>query len=214
MAAQRLNAAQNTIRKGEVETSPVTEKYCNRDVEKRRAAQNWREAVPDDRLGLLIKDAMRGMYRAMQMRMAEHSVSFGYWAFLRILWQEDGLTQRALSERAGVMEPTTFSALKAMEKLGYITRRQLPDNRKNVYIFLTPEGRALESKLLPLAFEVNEVALAGIPEADIATTRRTLLAIIENMVADEAGCAVKGRRRMPSTRELAGLVARRAEGNG
>ena len=58
--------------------------------------------------------------RALQMRLAEHRVSFGHWSFLRILWEGDGLTQRELSERAGVMEPTTFSALKAMERLGYI----------------------------------------------------------------------------------------------
>lgn len=183
--------------------------HCARDAKpsSRQQLQNWREAVPGDRLGLLIKDAMRGLYRAMQMRMAEHNVSFGHWAFLRILWQEEGLTQRALSERAGVMEPTTFSALKAMEQLGYIVRRQLPDNRKNIYIFLTPEGRALEKVLLPMAFEVNDLAIAGIPDDDIAATRRTLLAIIENMVIDEAGCEIKGRRRMPSTRELAGMVA-------
>lgn len=176
--------------------------------------RGWREAVPDDRLGLIIKDALRGLNRAMQMRLTEHSVSSGYWAFLRILWQEDGLTQRALSERAGVMEPTTFSALKAMEKLGYITRRQLPDNRKNVYIFLTAEGRALEKVLLPLAFEVNDIAVTGIPAEDLAVTRRTLLQIIDNMVADEAGCDIKGRRRMPSTRELAGIVADRAAQRG
>lgn len=184
--------------------------HCAKDEPRpatRRNLQNWREAVPNDRLGLIIKDAMRGLYRGMQMRMAEHNVSFGHWAFLRILWQEEGLTQRALSERAGVQEPTTFSALKAMEKVGYISRRQMPDNRKNVYIYLTPEGRALEKVLLPLAFEVNETAISGIPEADLAVTRRTLLTIIENLVADEAGCEVRGRRRMPSTRELAGMVA-------
>jgi DNA-binding MarR family transcriptional regulator len=191
----------------------VSETSSKLPASKRRtpALQNWREAVPDDRLGLLIKDALRGLNRAMQMRITEHSVSYGHWAFLRILWQEDGLTQRALSERAGVQEPTTFSALKAMEKLGYIERRQLPDNRKNVYIYLTPEGRALEQKLLPLALEVNEQAIAGVPAADVAATRRTLLAIIDNMVTDETSCPIKGKRRMPSTRELAGIVARRAE---
>ena len=56
------------------------------------------------------------------MRLAEHQVAFGHWAFLRILWETDGLTQRELSVQAGVMEPTTFAAIKAMEKLGYVAR--------------------------------------------------------------------------------------------
>ena len=41
----------------------------------------------------------------------KYGVAFGHWAFLRILWETDGLTQRALSEEAGLMEPTTSSAL-------------------------------------------------------------------------------------------------------
>src|ERR1700719_541880 len=82
--------------------------------------RHWHESVPSDRLAHLVKDAARSMVRALQMRLAEHSVSFGHWTFLRILWETDGLTQRELSEQAGVTEPTTFSALKAMERLGYI----------------------------------------------------------------------------------------------
>ena len=121
------------------------------------------------------------------MRLAEHRVSFGHWAFLRILWETDGLTQRELSLQAGVMEPTTFAAIKAMEKLGYVQRRQKPSSRKNVYVFLTPAGRALKSKLVPFAEAVNEIAVRGIPAADVAVTRKTLLAMIENLaVADAA----------------------------
>ena len=108
--------------------------------------RHWREAVPDDRLAHLVKDATRALVRALQMRLAEHKVSFGHWTFLRILWEGDGLTQRELSDEAGVMEPTTFAALKAMERLGYIARRQRGDDRKKVYVFLTPKGRAAQAR--------------------------------------------------------------------
>ena len=84
--------------------------------------RHWREAVPDDRLAHLVKDATRALVRALQMRLAGHKVSFGHWTFLRVLWEGDGLTQRELSDEAGVTEPTTFAALKAMERLGYIRR--------------------------------------------------------------------------------------------
>ena len=168
--------------------------------------KHWREAVPDDRLAHLVKDATRALLRALQMRLTAHGVSLGHWTFLRILWERDGLTQRELSEEAGVMEPTTFSALNAMEKLGYIARRQMPDNRKKVYVFLTPKGRELKDKLVPLAEDVNRIAVAGVPADHIAATRRTLLAIIENLARDEAETA-DPERRIPSTRELASRVA-------
>jgi DNA-binding MarR family transcriptional regulator len=169
--------------------------------------QHWQVEGFDDRLAHLIKDATRALVRAMQIRLIEYGVSFGHWTFLRILWETDGLTQRALSEQAGVMEPTTYAALMAMEKLGYITRRQLPENKKNVYIHLTPAGRALKSKLVPLAVEVNEISVQGMKESDINATRKVLLAIIKNLATDEIESASE-KRRMPSTRELGRFVTK------
>jgi MarR family transcriptional regulator, organic hydroperoxide resistance regulator len=148
---------------------------------------HWRDAVPDDRLAHLVKDATRALVRALQVRLAAQGVSFGHWTYLRILWERDGLTQRELSAHAGVMEPTALGALRAMEERGYVTRRQRRDNRKNVYVHLTPKGRALKERLVPLAENVNSVAVAGMSEADIARLRRLLLAMIENLARDERG---------------------------
>jgi DNA-binding MarR family transcriptional regulator len=171
----------------------------------RAILRHWQEAVPNDRLAHLVKHAARGLARALQMRLTEHGVSYGHWTFLRILWESEGLTQRELSARAGVMEPTTFSALKAMEKRGYIARRQSPHSRKEIDVYLTAKGRALKAKLVPLAEDVNEVALRGVASADIAATRRVLLALVENLAADEVH-SLATERRIPSTRELSRLV--------
>lgn len=151
-----------------------------------RILHHWREAVPDDRLAHLVRDAARAFQRALQTRLAVHGVAFGHWAFLRILWESDGLTQKDLSERAGVMEPTTFAAMKAMEALGYISRKHLPTNKKNVYVYLTPQGRALKNLLVPLAEETNHVSVSKLTSADLQTTRRVLLSMIENLAKDEA----------------------------
>lgn len=153
--------------------------------ETRNILRHWQEAVPNDRLAHLVRDAGRAYTRALQIRLAQHDVPFGHWTFLRILWESDGLTQRELSERAGVMEPTTFAAMKTMESLGYIERRQLPGNKKNMYVHLTPAGRALKKKLIPLAEETNHVSTQGISAADVQTTRRVLLAILQNLAQDE-----------------------------
>ena len=147
--------------------------------------RHWREAVPNDRMAHLIRDTERAFRRALQIRLAPHAVPFGHWSFLRILWEADGLTQKELSERAGVMEPTTFTAMKAMEALGYIVRKQLPTNKKNMYVYLTEEGRALKEKLVPMAEETNHVSMEGLSPDDIKTARKVLLAMIENLARDE-----------------------------
>ncbi len=157
---------------------------CDTDSDAKRILHHWRDAVPNDRMAHLVKDATRALVRALQVRLAQHDVSFGHWTFLRVLWETDGLTQRELSREAGVMEPTTFAALKAMEARGYILRRQLPGNRRKVHVFLTADGKALKRRLVPLAEDVNRIAVRGVAAADRAATRRTLLALIANLARD------------------------------
>jgi DNA-binding MarR family transcriptional regulator len=111
-------------------------------------------------------------------------VSFGHWTFLRILWARDGLTQRELSDEAGVMEPSTHAAIKAMEKLGYVKRARAPDNRKTVYVVLTSKGRALERKLVPLARATNRDAVRGCSAAEVQTAKRVLIAVRENLLRE------------------------------
>lgn len=178
-----------------------TSKFETKYGSSQSVLRHWREAVPQDRLAHLIKDAMRGVSRALQMRLMEHDVSFGHWTFLRILWESDGLTQRQLSEEAGLMEPTTHSALRAMEELGYIVRKKLPNNRKNMHVYLTPKGHSLKEKLVPVAEEVNRIAVRGVTERDIMAARRTLLAIIENLAMDEQETSLN-ERYQPPTRQL------------
>ena len=156
---------------------------------------HWQEAVPNDRLAHLVKDATRALVRALALRLAEHDIAFGHWSFLRILWEDDGLTQAKLSARAGVMEPTTYAALKAMEKRGFVTKRRSPTNKKNNYIYLTPKGRALKKKLVGLAEEVNRIAVGKVKSPDIKVTRKTLLSIIENLALDEADGDATGEDR-------------------
>ncbi|KAF7963181.1 MarR family transcriptional regulator [Cupriavidus sp. UYMU48A] len=144
-----------------------------------RVLRRWHDDVPNDRMAHLVKDATRAFLRALQQRLARHGVQLGHWTFLRILWERDGLTKRELSVEAGVMEPTTFGALQAMEALGYVTLERRPNNRKNVYVFLTPLGKRLRKTLVPLAEEVNTVAVQRLSADDVATTRRALLVMLD-----------------------------------
>lgn len=159
---------------------------------------NWREAVPNDRLAHFVKDANRAMARGLQIRLMDHSVSLGYWSFLRILWEREGLTQRELSELAGLREPTAYNALQQMEKLGYITRRKLPNNMRNICVYLTPKGKTLQKSLIPLAENLHEVAVRGVSAKNLQLVRKTLQTIIKNLEDDE----LESNKPMPPSRKL------------
>ena len=164
----------------------------------------------NERLAHLIKEAYRGVHRSLQIRLLEFGTPSGLWSFLRVLWDSDGLTQRELSEKAGYTEPTTFTAVKAMEKLGLVIRHSPPENRRKVHIILTRKGMDLKDQLVPQALNVNTKAIQGIDPNDVTITRRTLIAIIRNLRADEAE-AMTHERRMPSNRQLSLIVDQSAK---
>ena len=157
--------------------------------------------LSDERLAHLVRLVAKGFSRCLQIRLAKHGISFGHWTYLRVLWEQDGITQRDLSVRLGLMEPTVHSALTKMLKTGLIRREHKDGNRKKNYIYLSEVGRSLRAELEPLAVEVNEVASEGVPDDLVDQLRSALIHMYENLSLDEAN-AVKQGHSMPSTREL------------
>ncbi|KXJ54643.1 MAG: MarR family transcriptional regulator [Thalassospira sp. Nap_22] len=157
--------------------------------------------VPDsrERLAHIIRLATRGFNRSLQIRLASHHVTFGQWIFMRILWQQEGLTQRELAEEAGLTEPTTHTALQRLEALGFLEKRTLAGNRRKQHVFLTKRGKELRIELEPLAIEVNEVALDGLTPDEVETIRKGMLVILENLEEDERKAGEEGRK-VPPTR--------------
>lgn len=146
----------------------------------------------DESFGHLVRDAHRAFNRAMQVRLERHDVTVGQWAFLRILWEQDGLTQRELAEMLGLMEPSAMFALNGLEKRGLIRRVQDPRDGRKRHIHLTPKGRELRRELVPYAMEVNRIALGHF---DPDKARGLIHAVIENLQRD----IVEQTRNQPAT---------------
>ena len=132
----------------------------------------------------LLKDAHRSVSRSLSARIAQAGVSIGQWYFLRALWQQDGLTQRQLSQRVGMMEPTTVTALNGMEKRGLVERVRNVDDRRKVNVLLTEKGRSLQVQLQPMEDQVSQVAIQGIPPQEKEMLLRLLRLVILNLSED------------------------------
>jgi len=147
-------------------------------------------ADPGNSLGYLSRIAFRSFSRALELRTQPHGVSAGQWRFLRVLWREDGITQRELSRRVGMREPTTVIALKGLEKSGFVRRQPSSEDRRRIHVFLTPLAKRLEAKLLPAVVEVNRIATRGLSASEVDDLRRLLRKVGQNLaeeVADAAG---------------------------
>jgi MarR family transcriptional regulator, organic hydroperoxide resistance regulator len=132
-------------------------------------------------LGYLVRDANRAFQRLLEKRIAPHGVTRGQWYFLRVLWEEDGLSQRELSVRVGMMEPTTVIALRSMEKAGLVRRSRSISDRRVTRVHLTAKARRLRSRLLQTSQGVNDQGAEGIDPADLIQFRRVIARMTKNL---------------------------------
>jgi MarR family transcriptional regulator, organic hydroperoxide resistance regulator len=131
--------------------------------------------------GYLVRDAHRAFQRLLERRIAPYGVARGQWYFLRVLWTADGLSQRELSARVGMMEPTTVIALRSMERSGLIRRVRGDDDRRKMRVFLTAKAQRLRGELLGVARKITEDAEQGIAARDLTSFRHVIARMTANL---------------------------------
>ena len=148
---------------------------------KAKSARRAAEFPPRLSSGYLVRDAHRAFQWLLERRIAPYGVTRGPWYFLRVLWTSDGLSQRELSARVGMMEPTTVIALRSMERAGLIRRVRSGDDRRKVRVLLTAKARRLRNELLGVARTITHEAEEGISARDLASFRRVIARMTANL---------------------------------
>lgn len=138
-------------------------------------------ARTDEALHDLARRAFRSFQRQLERETVAHGVSPGQWRFLRQLWHGNGICQRQLAGRLALSEATAAVTLRELEKKGLIDRRRNAGNRREVLVFLTPRGRALESALLSVTRDIHILATDGIAGAEVTALERLLRRVIANL---------------------------------
>lgn len=145
-------------------------------------------------VGNLARAAYRAFATGLERLTLPHGISSAQWPLLRALWDEEGLTQRELSRRVGIREPTMASALSKLEKVGFIRRSTRKEHRRSKRVFLSTKGQRLKERLMPCVEVVNGIALVDIDPDDIATAWRVLTAMNRNLAeASVVGTRLSGR---------------------
>ena len=149
----------------------------------RTSADGGRRDVfpPAESSGYLVRDAHRAFQRLLEKRIAGYGLKRGQWYFLRVLWTEDGLSQRELSARVGMMEPTTVIALRSMEKSGLIRRVRSADDKRKAQVWLTPKANRLRNELLSVARAITAEAEQGLSRDELVQFRRVIARMTANL---------------------------------
>ncbi|MBF0391859.1 MAG: MarR family transcriptional regulator [Alphaproteobacteria bacterium] len=142
------------------------------------SATDARDYLLEESLGYLLSMSARLLGRAMHERMQLQGSALAHWPILMRLWQEDGLSQGDLGRRVAVEPATLTRTLDRMERDGLVTRARNPQDRREVIVRLSPRGLELRDALIPDAIAVHDMAVEGLPEAEVEALKRLLHHVI------------------------------------
>ncbi|HEY9072935.1 MAG TPA: MarR family transcriptional regulator [Desulfobaccales bacterium] len=124
-----------------------------------------------DSLGFIIYRTALALKSALQRSFRENGaeITAEQWGIIRHLWEDEGLSQREIGEKASKDKPNITRMLDALEKKRLIFRQPDPRDRRKFCVYLTKEGKQLHERLFPLAQNLRQRFLQNLtqPEMDL-----------------------------------------------
>lgn len=127
-----------------------------------------------------IRKALR---REFETRAAPLEITASQFQVLRSLWERDGVTTSVLTQDASSDGGTVTGILDRLESKKLIRRERSTQDRRAVQIWLTEEGRTLETPLMEIINEINRTALDGLSEQQQKQLINALDKVRENINA-------------------------------
>lgn len=116
--------------------------------------------------------------RAYKPILDELGLTYTQWIIIVALWEQDGLSVKALGEKLFLESNTLTPILKKLESLGYLERRRDPSDERQVLVNITEAGRALREK----GGQKTLVKATGLESDEFAKVQKTISKVRDNLL--------------------------------
>lgn len=141
-------------------------------------------AMSDERpFGEVVNRTARLLRRLADQRLTPLGLSAGHLPVLTALIRGEALSQKALTDHAGIEQPTMAATLTRMERDGAIERRPDPDDKRSILFTLSARARAQAAAIEATIRDLNQEALESLSPSD-RERLRDLLARVAQSVED------------------------------
>ena len=100
---------------------------------------------------------------------------------LYVLWQEDGIPIKTLSENCGLAITSLTTMLERMEKQGLITRMQDPRDKRKTLLYLTETARLLKQDYDGVSNEMEQIYYRDFSREEIMEFEEYLDRVLKNL---------------------------------
>ena len=100
---------------------------------------------------------------------------------LYVLWQDDGISIRTLSDRCGLAITSLTTMLERMEKQELIVRVQSPSDKRKTLLYLTDRARQLKTDYDSVSAQMGGIYYRGFSEDEIDLFEIFLERVLKNL---------------------------------
>jgi MarR family transcriptional regulator for hemolysin len=148
-------------------------------------------------IGYWLTMATQAYHRAVTNELVPHGITYRQSMVLGWLALEGELSQTELAAKMMVEPPTLVGILDRMERDGWITRHNCPSDRRKNLIRANAAAEPVWQKIVECARCVRERATEGLSERQLATLKKLLARVNQNLKAQDcerAACAAAAER--------------------
>lgn len=99
-----------------------------------------------EQLCFAVYSAAHAFNRVYKPHLERLGLTYPQYLVMLVLWEQDGLTVKAIGARLGLDSGTLTPLLKRLEAAGLVSRRRDREDERAVRIGLTSQGRALRAR--------------------------------------------------------------------
>jgi MarR family transcriptional regulator for hemolysin len=129
-------------------------------------------------MGYLMNRAARLLRQLADRRLKPFGLSSGHLPVLTELMRQPEMSQKDLTEAAGIEQPTMAEMLARMDRDGIIRRRPDPGDRRSTLISLSPSTLANLPRIKATIQSMNRDALGALPEKEREPFREKIAVMI------------------------------------
>jgi DNA-binding MarR family transcriptional regulator len=137
----------------------------------------------EDHLFFYFSQILARRTRAINARLRPYGLDYPRWRVLAVLQEHSGATMGRLADLTSVDRTTLTRTLGLMEEARLVARQERESDRRSLVISLTPKGRRMFARILPLTLAETDRALTGFSSAEIGALRDWLKRIADNLTA-------------------------------
>lgn len=87
---------------------------------------------------------------------SHYGITEQQWRILRILWQEDGISQNEIAQRSLLPKQSLVGIIDRLQDMGLLVRKQSASDRRKSAIFLTKKAKKIEAEITPKVDQIYE----------------------------------------------------------